>query len=59
MGLSLRERPITTLGVISGAAFAAGAICMLRYSRQQSQFNELLAQLPDPSIAPMVVKFST
>ena len=50
IGLSLRDKPMTTLAVFGGIAFAAGAIWMLRNSRaQQSRMDEVLAQLPDLS----------
>jgi hypothetical protein len=48
VGLSLRERPVTTLAVFAGLAFAAGAYWMLKSSRR-SRLEELFAQLPDLS----------
>ena len=33
-GLSIKERPMTVLAVVGGLAFVAGAIWMLRNSRQ-------------------------
>ena len=46
-GLSIRERPMTCLAVVGGLAFAAGAVWMLRNSRQQSRMDEFLQQLSD------------
>ena len=46
-GLSIKERPITVLAVVGGLAFAAGAIWMLRNSRQQSNYERVLATLSD------------
>lgn len=46
-GLSIKERPMTVLAVVGGLAFAAGAFWMLRNSRQQSRYNELVATLSD------------
>ena len=42
-GLSIKERPMTVLAVVGGLAFAAGAIWMLRNSRQQSNYDRVLA----------------
>ena len=47
VGLSIRERPITVLAVVGGLAFAAGAFFMLKNSRQQSRYEELLTSLSD------------
>jgi len=47
VGLSIRERPMTCLAVVGGLAFAAGAVWMLRNSRQQSRMDEFLQQLSD------------
>ena len=50
IGLSLKERPMTTLAVFGGIAFVAGAaFWMLRNSQRQSRMDGLLAQLPDLS----------
>jgi len=50
IGLSLKERPMTTLAVFGGIAFVAGAaFWMLRNSQRQSRMDDLLAQLPDLS----------
>jgi uncharacterized protein YjeT (DUF2065 family) len=50
IGLSLKERPMTTLAVFGGIAFVAGAaFWMLRNSQRQSRLDGLLAQLPDLS----------
>ena len=50
IGLSLKERPMTTLAVFGGIAFVAGAaFWMLRNSPRQSRLDGLLAQLPDLS----------
>jgi hypothetical protein len=50
IGLSLREKPITTLAVFGGIAFVAGAaFWMLRHSQRQARLDGLLAQLPDLS----------
>jgi hypothetical protein len=49
IGLSIRERPIATLAIFGGMAFAAGAFWKLCNSRQQSHLDGLLAQLPDLS----------
>jgi hypothetical protein len=46
-GLSIKERPMTVLAVVGGLAFAAGALWMLRNSRQQSRYDELVATLSD------------
>jgi hypothetical protein len=46
-GLSIRERPMTVLAVVGGLAFAAGAFWMLKSSRQQSRYDELVATLSD------------
>jgi hypothetical protein len=46
-GLSIKERPMTVLAVVGGLAFAAGAIWMLRNSRQQSRYQEMLGTLSD------------
>src|SRR4051794_17337377 len=47
IGLSLKERPMTTLAIFGGIAFAAGAFWMLRNSRQQSRMDDVLGQLND------------
>lgn len=47
IGLSLKEKPGTCLAVVGGLAFAAGALWMLRSSRQQSQVESLMTQLSD------------
>jgi hypothetical protein len=46
-GLSIKERPMTVLAVVGGLAFAAGAFWMLRNSRQQSRYEQLLGTLSD------------
>jgi hypothetical protein len=46
-GLSIKERPMTVLAVVSGLAFAAGAFWMLKNSRRQSRYDELVATLSD------------
>jgi hypothetical protein len=46
-GLSIKERPMTVLAVVGGLAFAAGAFWMLKNSRQQSRYDELVATLTD------------
>jgi hypothetical protein len=46
-GLSIKERPMTVLAVIGGLAFAAGAVWMLRKSRQQSRYDQVLATVSD------------
>ena len=46
-GLSIKERPTTVLAVVGGLAFAAGAFWMLKNSRQQSRYDELVATLTD------------
>ena len=47
-GLSIKERPMTVLAVVGGLAFAAGAaFWMLKGSRQQSRYDEVLATLSD------------
>ena len=47
-GLSIKERPMTVLAVVGGLAFAAGAaFWMLKNSRQQSRYEELVATLSD------------
>lgn len=45
VGLSIREKPMTCLAVVGGMAFAAGAIWMMRSSRQSSQVSDLISQL--------------
>jgi hypothetical protein len=48
VGLSIKERPMTVLAVVGGLAFAAGAVWMLRNSRQQqSRYDQVLASLSD------------
>jgi hypothetical protein len=47
VGLSIKQRPMTCLAVVSGLAFAAGALWMLRSPRQQSQVGDLLSHLSD------------
>jgi hypothetical protein len=47
VGLSIKERPMTVLAVVGGLAFAAGAFWMLKNSRQQSRYEELLTTLSD------------
>jgi hypothetical protein len=47
VGLSIRERPMTCLAVVGSLAFAAGAVWMLRNSRQQSRKDEFLHQLSE------------
>jgi hypothetical protein len=47
MGLSIKERPMTVLAVVGGLAFAAGAVWMLRNSRQQSPYDALRNTLSD------------
>jgi hypothetical protein len=48
VGLLIKERPMTVLAVIGGLAFAAGAaFWMLKSSRQQSRYDEVLATLSD------------
>jgi len=48
VGLSIKERPMTVLAVIGGLAFAAGAVWMLRNSRQQqSRYDQVLASLSE------------
>jgi hypothetical protein len=47
-GLSIKERPMTVLAVVGGLAFAAGAaFWMLKKSRQQSRYEELVATISD------------
>jgi hypothetical protein len=47
-GLSIKERPMTVLAVVGGLAFAAGAaFWMLKNSRQQSRYDQVLATLSD------------
>ncbi len=45
VGLSLKEKPGTVLAVVGGLAFAAGALWMLRSSRQQSQTAAWMSEL--------------
>jgi hypothetical protein len=48
VGLSIKERPMTVLAVVGGLAFAAGAaFWMLKNSRKQSRYEELVATLSD------------
>ena len=46
-GLSIKERPMTVLAVIGGLAFAAGALWMMRSSKQQSRYDALVGTLSD------------
>jgi len=46
-GLSIKERPMTVLAVVGGLAFATGAVWMLRNSRRQSRYDQVLATLSD------------
>ena len=47
-GLSIKERPMTVLAVVGGLAFAAGAaFWMLKSSRHQSRYDQVLATLSD------------
>lgn len=47
VGLSIKERPMTVLAVVGGLAFAAGAVWMLRNSRQQTRYDALIDTLSD------------
>src|SRR5690242_7868415 len=47
VGLSIKERPMTVLAVVGGLAFAAGAVWMLKSSRQQSRYDALIDTLSD------------
>jgi hypothetical protein len=47
VGLSIKERPMTVLAVVAGVAFSAGAVWMLRNSRQQSRYDSFLETLSD------------
>jgi len=47
VGLSIKERPMTVLALVGGVAFAAGAFWMLKSSRQQSRYDQVLATLSD------------
>jgi hypothetical protein len=47
VGLSIKERPMTVLAIVGGLAFAAGAVWMLRSSRQQSRYDALVDTLSD------------
>src|SRR5262245_35009203 len=47
VGLSISERPMTVLAVVGGLAFAAGAVWMVRKSRQRSRYDALLETLSD------------
>ena len=46
-GLSIKERPMTVLAVIGGVAFAAGALWMLKSTRKQSRYDEVLSTVSD------------
>jgi ElaB/YqjD/DUF883 family membrane-anchored ribosome-binding protein len=46
-GLSIKERPMTCLGIVAGVAFVAGAFWVMRNSREQSPFDDLLNQVAD------------
>jgi hypothetical protein len=47
-GLSIKEHPMTVLAVVGGLAFAAGAaFYMLKGSRRQSRYDEVVAALCD------------
>ena len=46
-GLSIKERPMTVLAVVGGLAFAAGALWMMRNSRQQSRYDAIVETLSD------------
>jgi hypothetical protein len=47
IGLSLKDKPVTTLAVFGGIAFVAGAFWMLHNSRQQSRWDDVIAQVND------------
>ena len=47
VGLSIGERPMTVLAVLGGLAFTAGAVWMMRKSRQQSRYDAVLETLSD------------
>jgi hypothetical protein len=44
-GRSIKEQPMTVLAMVGGLAFAAGAFSMLKNSRKQSRYEELVANL--------------
>jgi hypothetical protein len=47
-GLSIKEHPMTVLAVVGGLAFAAGAaFWMLKSSRRQSRYDQVLATLSE------------
>ena len=47
-GLSIKEHPMTVLAVVGGLAFAAGAaFWMMKSSRQQSRYDQVLATLSE------------
>jgi hypothetical protein len=41
----MKDRPVTSLAIVGGIAFAAGALWMLRNSHRQSRARDLLDQL--------------
>jgi hypothetical protein len=48
---------MTVLAVVGGLAFAAGAaFWMLKHSRQQSRYDQVLATLSDMPVAPAGAK---
>ena len=49
VGLSLKEKPMTTLAVFGGVAFMAGALWMMRGSQRQSRWDDIASQLNDMS----------
>lgn len=50
IGLSLRDRPISTPVVFGGIAFAVGALWVLRQdSREHSRWDDLVAQFNEYS----------
>jgi ElaB/YqjD/DUF883 family membrane-anchored ribosome-binding protein len=49
VGLSLKEKPMTTLAVFGGIAFMAGALWMMRGSQRQSRWDGIASQLNDMS----------
>ena len=49
VGLSIKDRPKTVLAIVAGVAFSAGAVWMLRNSRQQSRYDSFLDTLSDLS----------
>ena len=47
LGGAVKERPLTSLAIAAGVAFAIGALWKLGQSRPQSRLDTLMAKLPE------------